>query len=283
MPWIDQLTEEQRAALPEELRENETLNRFESLADLAKGFVETKSLVGQSIRIPSKEAGDAARQEFLNKLINNAPEVMLKPRFEEPEQSEEFYRTLGKPEAPDKYQNPENVKLEPEVETELRAVLHKANLTNAQYQKAMAEFAAMYQQAQELTQNTRKKYMDELQGKWGMTAEERFAAAEKANAEFFPGRDFKSLSPAEIEGLYNVSKSLLGKGAQAANQPSGASPKVTPAEALRRAAEIRNNPGYWDRSNAEHQYLVEKHFEYMKMAGYSDSLDELRAMGKVGN
>jgi hypothetical protein len=282
MPWIDQLTEEQKASLPQELLGNETLNRFDSLGDLAKGFVETKSLVGQSIRIPPKEAGEAARQEFLNKLIHNAPDVMLKPHFEEPEQSEEFYRTLGKPEAPDKYQNPEGTQLAPEVEAELRSVLHKANLTNAQYQKAIAEFAAMHKTVQDNLTTQQQSQLDALQGKWGMTAQERFAAAEKANAEFFPGREFKQLTAAEIEGLFNISKSLLGKGAQVATQPGGASEKLPPDEAQRRAAEILNNPAYWDKSNPEQPYLIEKRLKYLEMAGYQRTLEPFRAEGKIG-
>ena len=51
----------------------------------------------------SRISGEADKTAFLEKLINNAPNVMLKPDFSEQTQSQEFYRTIGKPEEFSKY------------------------------------------------------------------------------------------------------------------------------------------------------------------------------------
>ncbi|GAG20356.1 unnamed protein product, partial [marine sediment metagenome] len=50
MPWTENLTEDAIAALPEDYPENETLNRFNSVNDLAKSYLELRSMQGQSIR-----------------------------------------------------------------------------------------------------------------------------------------------------------------------------------------------------------------------------------------
>ena len=278
MPWIDELSEEQREALPEDIRTNEMLNRFDSMEALLSGFVETKSLVGQSIRVPPEEAGDEARSQFIDKLVRNAPELMLKPDWENPEQNAEFWRTLGTPEDAEGYENPEGVEVDEEVEKQLRSVLHSANLTPAQYQTTVKQLSEMHQQATQQAQSKHEEEMNSLYDKWGMTKKDRLAAAKKVSEEFFGDVPFDKLSAKVVEGLYAMSVSLKGKGAQVAHQPQATSETLTPAEALERAAEIINNPDYWDKSKPDvQQRLVKKRLELLKMAGYSDDLDAMRA------
>lgn len=271
MPLPNEILEQ----LPEDLRGNETLNRYNSLEDLAKGLVETKSLVGSSIRIPQAEAGEEARQEFIQKLMNNAPELMIKPSPESPEQSNEFWRTLGYPEKPEGYSNPEDLKLNPDLENELRTVLHGAQATNDQYQKIMAAFASRETELQANMEAQRQEQEDALKGKWGQTYEERLGYAKKIHEENFPDVPFEQIAPNAIEGLYNVHVAINGQKPQAPSQPDPTG-KLPPDEALRRANEIMNNPEYWDQSNPNQQALIKKRVEYLKMAGMSDNLDELR-------
>lgn len=280
MPWIDELPTDITDALPDEIRNNETLNRYNSIADLAKSHLEQRAAISQSIRIPPPEAGDEARQQFLDKLINNAPEVMLKPDFTEPEQRAEFFRTLGMPDAADKYEMPEDAKLPAEVENELRNVFHEANLTNEQFKKIAKRFADMESKRIENLKTQSDEAMEGLKGKWGMTLEDRMEKAKRMNDEFYPGRDFSNLGAADIEALYAIHTSVHGKTpAQAANQPKDQSDILPPAEALRRAGEIINNPKLYDRTTPveEKRALMQKHKELMMMAGYSDNIDELRA------
>jgi hypothetical protein len=273
MPLPNEILEQ----IPEDLRESETLERFNNIGDLAKSYLEQRSLVGQSIRIPSAEAGEEARAEFLEKLINNAPELMVKPSPENPEQTEEFYRVIGKPDDFSKYENPENISLNEDVEAELRQILHQANLTNAQYQKVVAAMAERDQEAQASFKEAREQQASELKAKWGQTHEDRIKQARRANEEFYPGRDFDSLTATEIEGLYNVSAAVTGAGPQAANQPKEGSDALPPDEALRRAAEIMNNPEYWDQSNPNQQHLIKQRLKYLEMAGGTSDMSAHRA------
>ena len=278
MPLPNEILE----SLPEELRENESLNRFNSIEDLAKSFVETKSLVGQSIRIPPPEAGEEVRAEFINKLINNAPELTFKPQPDQPEQAEEFYRLQGKPDDFAKYENPEGLQLNEDVEAELRQILYDANVSNAQYQKVVKAFADRDQETQQSFAQMQEQAQSELKGKWGQAYDDRVNAAKKANEEYYPGREFDKLSPAEIEGLYNVHAAVTSGGPQAATQQNPPSDKLPPDEALRRADEIMNNPDYWDQANPNQQHLIRQRMKYLEMAGGTTDLSSHRAKPFTG-
>ena len=91
MDWRDSLENE-------ELKGNESLKSFENIDGLAKAFVETKAMVGNSIRIPSEEASDEDRAAFYNKLMERAPALMLRPDPDSSEQMNEFHRMMGVPE-----------------------------------------------------------------------------------------------------------------------------------------------------------------------------------------
>jgi len=261
--------------LPEELQGDENLAKFNSIADLAKSYKEMSAFQGRSIRIPGEDAGEEARQEFINKLVNNAPELMVKPDFTNPEQADEFYATLGVPDDYSKYENPEDAELDPEVEGQLREVLHTAKLTPAQYQKVVKQLSDMNREAIENNNQLRKTDMESLSGKWGNALEQRMEAAKKANEEFYPGRSFDSLTSGEIEGLYRIHESVTQKApTQAAEQPKEVSNRLTPAEAEAQAAEIMRNPKLWDeRTPAEEKRrLMARVVELKKEAGYDPEL-----------
>src|SRR5256885_6120890 len=74
-----------RSALPDDLRTEPTLASFKDVSTLAKSFVDTKRMVGDSIRLPKSDAS--------------------------PEEWGKLYDKLGRPAAPDKYelQTPDGV------------------------------------------------------------------------------------------------------------------------------------------------------------------------------
>lgn len=261
--------------LPEELQTDPSLVKFDSIQDLAKSYKEMSAFQGRSIRIPGEDAGAEARQEFINKLVNNAPELMVKPDFTNPEQADEFYATLGVPDDFSKYENPENTALDPEVEAQLREVLHTAKLTPVQYQKVVKQLSDMNAEAIENNNQLRKSDLESLSGKWGNALEQRMEAARKANEEFYPGRSFDNLSSAEIEGLYQIHESVTQPAStQAASQPKESALRLTPAEAEAQAAEIMRNPKLWDDATPqeEKQRLMARVVELKKEAGYDPEL-----------
>ena len=69
MPLPDEILEQ----IDENYRDHSSLKEINDVAALAKSYVETKAMVGNSIRIPGPDAGDEARNEYIQKLINNDP------------------------------------------------------------------------------------------------------------------------------------------------------------------------------------------------------------------
>ena len=276
MAWTDNLNEEALEGLNEELSGNEMLGRFESVEALAQGFVETKSALGQSIRIPHEDADPEIRTEFVNKLVKQ-PEVMLRPDFSDADQSAEYYKVLGVPDEAAAYVNPEGMELPTGVEAELRPLLHGAKLTPPQYKHIINGLAKNHAETIENLTSTRTGEEKALVEKWGQAYESRIEAAKKVHEEFGTG-EWDNLNTAQIEGLYRTSEALTGEPAQVAGQPATATPILTPDECLRQAAEIMSNPAYFDNTNPmRQQQLMKKHSDLLIMAGGSDDINQLRA------
>lgn len=238
MSWIDDLPEELSDSLSDELKTNPTVQNYKSFTDFVEGAVNTKAMVGNSIRIPGEDAGQEDWSQFTQKLQSRVPGVMLKPDFSEKEQAEEFWKLAGKPEDEKGYGLPEDAKIPEPVADGLRKMAFESNLTKAQWQKFVDLFNSGETQRQENARTELETARNQLKDEWGMAFPERVEAARKINDEFYPGRDFESVSPKELKSLYSVYEATTGKGAQAATQPGGEKPMMTPAEAEEQAAEI---------------------------------------------
>ena len=220
----------------DELKTDATLVRFNSVEDLAKSYLESRS--GNMIRVPGPDASAEAQTEFANKLINSAPSLMFKPDFENKEQSQEFWATAGKPGAADQYAIPEGANLPPAVEAELRELAYEGNVTQAQFAIQYKGMSDRFAKTQENNTAAQTAGVDELKGKWGQAYDDRMAAAKTINEEMYSTTPFESLTPAEIEGRYTTHERLTGAGPQAATQLENQARSMTPDEARAQAGEI---------------------------------------------
>lgn len=240
--------------LPPELQSNETLKQYKSVGDLAKGLVETKAMVGNSIRIPGQDAGEDARVEFINKLKDRVPELVLRPDDNDPAS----WALFGTPESADKYDVPEGVTLPDGAEATLREVMFEANMTKRQ---AEAMLKGMFKRGEEVTKvNSEAKLESEkkLRGEWGAAYDQRMAMIKKIKDQF--GVD------GDPNKLYDLAKRMLSGEKEFAAQPE-TSLAMTPAEAKRQIEEIENNPEYWDKKNPmRQQVLVKRRLELAKWA-----------------
>jgi hypothetical protein len=141
-----------REALPSDLKLDKQVMDFKSVADLARGFSETRKFVSEGVRIPKPDA--------------------------KPEEIATFHKRLGVPETPDKYQIelpklPEGAGAwhEPTIQG-FRETAHKAGLTPAQVTQLIGWYAQ--------DQLSKRDQATSTQGK--ATTEAR-AAAEKALEE----------------------------------------------------------------------------------------------------
>lgn len=277
MPLSSELLEQ----VSEEYRDHPSLQDINDLDALAKSFVETKAMVGNSVRKPGPDSGPEAYEKYLNQIINNDPTLMLKPDFSQAEQSREFFRTIGLPEDFSKYENPADMKLPQDVEAEMRELLYEAQAPQSVYTKVMAAFSDRQNQMETLNSETHNADLSSLKDKWGQAMDDRTAAAKRANEEFYPGREFDLLTGKEREALYNISSAMTGKGPQAPGQQDQIpSTVMTPDEAKEQAAEIMTR--LHDPNNGltreDTMALVKKRINMLvKYAGYEGTLDSLKA------
>ncbi|HXG17176.1 MAG TPA: hypothetical protein VNK50_13070 [Calidithermus sp.] len=245
--------EDWRAALPEELRRDKSLESFRDIAALAKSYIETKRLVGASVRLPGPEA--------------------------KPEEWEAFWGRLGRPAEPAQYLA-QGVKL-PELPAEtglswspgdvdrFLGAAHRAGLTPRQVQ-AVLDFYAEYslgltdraraEQAQQ-EQQRRRQLVAELEKRWGPQGgplwRQQLSRADAALDELLDGApaevrqrivDLVNQEPELAEALARIGEGLISRGFVSGDElPAGLS--VTDIDA--KIAAIRNDPRHvWHRPGA---------------------------------
>ena len=265
MSWIDDLPAELADTISEEYKTNPSLTKYENFDGFLKGHINAASLVGNSIRVPGEDAGETDKQEFYQKLMNHAPDLMLKPDFSEPEQNDEFWKTLGKPDEIDKYEMPEGNALPEEVTAEMRQIAFEADMTKAQFKKWADGMSTRHTEATGKATEAMEAQMAELKTEWGMTTDERLNAAKAVNEQFYPGRDFEALTPAEKKGLYDIHVSMTGKGPQGPAQPNPQA-GMTPQEARDQADEImrRLHDPKTELSHSEKMALIDKRIKILQ-------------------
>lgn len=240
--------------LNEELAANETISRYEDVNALAQGLIEGKATISRSIRIPSDDASDDDRSAFSAKLMEKAPNLMIKPDFTNPEQSKEFYRTLGMPNSADEYkspeiQAPEGVKVNAEQIEAFKGIAHKHGLTAAQYQGVVSDFMKGQIDTASVGVDQHAAAMKALREEWGMAADDRTAAAVlAAKASGAPEGIITAIESGQADP--NMIKWLHSVGEQIGDETTNFARKqtlegsMTPAEAQMQRSEIMNNTAH---------------------------------------
>lgn len=252
--------------VPAELHTEPSLAEIKDLAALATSYVHTKKLVGASIRIPGKDAGDAAHKEFREKLKSSVPDLIELPsdptKFAEVEGS--IFERLGKPKDAKEYpalkdskiEIPDGVKID---EDQLRALGHKLGMTKKQYLAFASNVLEERTKEATLSSEARKALKTEL----GEAFDDRLlAAAHAAQAAGLP-EDFVTrlrtgnVPPEQARGWIAVAKMTGQKGSEFKDGEGGEG-KMSKAEALDAIAELRKNPALNERNHPEHKRLVKR-------------------------
>lgn len=245
----DELT---KLGVPPELHEDATLKEIKDVPTALKVLVDTKAFVGNSIRIPTKDAGEAALKEFREKLKEKIPTLVDIPsddaEFAKVEDS--LYERLGKPKEVKGYpsltdlkiQVPEGVKLD---EDELRAEALALGLTKRQFAAMAAKVVERTTKAVQANSENRKALRTEL----GEAFEERLLAAAATAKKLGEPEDVVNgiktgtVDPATARRWINVAKAM-GTEPNDLGADGGGSGKLTPAEAEAQIAELFSNPDY---------------------------------------
>lgn len=269
----DELT---KLGVPVELHEDPTLKDIKDVSAAFKVLVDTKAFMGNSIRIPTKDAGEAAIKEFHDKLRERVPTLVEIPsddvEFAKVEDS--LYEKLGKPKEVKGYPSltdlklvlPDGVKLN---EDDLRAEALALGLTKRQFAVMAGKVVDRTTKAHEVNGEHRKALRTEL----GEAFEERLLSAAATARKLGEPEDvvnaikLGTVDPATARRWINVAKAMGTEPNELGNE-GGGSGKMTPGEAQARIGELFGNPDYMSGKRPD---LVEKMVKLHEIAYPSEA------------
>lgn len=256
-----------RAALPEAIRNDPSLSSFKDVGALAQSFIETKGLVGRSIRPPGPDAAPEAKKEFVNRLLQLEPALVYAPE-NDPESVNRLWKRLGKPEKVEEYELPEAVKEAGIEAKDLVALAVTAGLTKNQLKQIAETMAKATLEQKRLSALDRVA----LEQEWGAAKEERTLAAKAAALKMgLSEADVAAMTPKQMRAFANVAKAIGVNNNEFRRQVDGTTPAdgpLDPAEAKRQMNDIRADPDFFDayRNPGRHNDLVAKMRKLSAMA-----------------
>lgn len=252
------------SALPDDLKTDPNVAKFKTPADLAKGYVEASKLIGGSIRPPGPDAAPEARQEYLKKVLETAPELIVAG------DEDGLYKRLGRPEKEEEYEVDEATAKLVDLAAARRQA-KEAGLTKKQFQALAKQTAAAREQAEVEA----GKAHQALKQEWGYAHADKVLAAAAAARKM--GMDDATVAaiasgtvPAQQLRFFYAASRVAGVDAKEMTrerEASGAGGKLSPAEAKARLAEIRGRDEFWSpaKNPAEHERLVAESLRLTEM------------------
>ena len=266
----DPTPQDWRASLPEDLRAHESLKDFKDPGSLAKSYIETKAMVGASMRLPGPDASAEDKAAFVAKLSERFPDSVYLPKSDEEAAGleKQLWEKLGRP-ADAKGYDLKDVDLGGvEVDVgQLSKIAAELGMTRTQF-KAFAKGLAKNQSEQA---TALKATQDALKKEWGAAYTEKLtAAAEVARKLNAPAKVVEAikagrLSVEEAKFYDSLVSSVGGSGRQVGDQGNGAG-KITPDEARLRLEEVYRRVYDPKTTPAEGAALTKKIAELMPQA-----------------
>ncbi len=248
-----------------------------------------RSMMGQSIRIPTEDAGADALKEFDERLMSKVPSLMRKPDFEDDAVMASFYQQMGRPEEKDKYvapelKAPEGIVLDETLAGNFKDIAFKNGLSQKQYEGVVKDYTASSVGVAEGQLEAHQQGMKELSTEWGAAFEQNLGRAEAVRSKYFGDvvEDI-NLAGAPIVKAFNSIAEKFGKegSSNLIEETIGRSNVLAPAEAKERLNEILSNKdhAYWVAQDPSHKDAVDKVVSLTKLAhpNMNTDTEKLRA------
>lgn len=229
------------AATPDYSTELMSIASAEDMNGVVDWAKNINSRIGRSLTIPGEDAGEEARQQFQQRVLEKVPGLIMRPNEDN---LSEFYQAMGRPETADKYTAPvvEGMEFDEGSLSAFAEFALENNLTDKQYQGMAIEMQKRQALQTKQWQAEHTEGLQGLKGEWGMGYDQRVSAAQQYVDKLLPSIGDVNLLPASsIKELYNASQSIGAEGT-ALTHESGETVGMTPEEALQTIAEIRANP-----------------------------------------
>ena len=284
----NQNTPEWLNSIPENIRDWDEVKNSDTPEKFWGQMENMRSFLGQSIRIPGEDAGAQQQQEFYDKLINKVPDLMIRPKDDDPDAMQTLYRQLGQPEKADDYRLPEidvpeGIPVDEDALKAFAPIAHKHGLSQKQFEGVLKDYNEGQLQGVLQQRSDYQKGMQELRSEWGLTFDDNMQKADRVRQAFL-GDDVTSIEgmpPGIIRGLAKIADQFGGEGSNDLISSAGKAGVVAPAEAKAQVNEIMGNRehAYWNASDPGHADAVKKVIALMKQANPDSSTDinDLRA------
>ena len=281
---------EWQQAIPENIRDWDEVKNSDSPEKFWGQVENMRSFLGQSIRIPGEDAGTEQQQEFYDKLINKVPDLMIRPKDDDPDAMQTLYRQLGQPEKADDYRLPEIEVPEgiPVDENALKAfapIAHKHGLSQKQFEGVLKDYNEGQLQGVLQQRSDYQQQMQDLRGEWGLTFDENMQKADRVRQAFLGDEvtSIEGMPPGIIRGLAKIADQFGGEGSNDLISSTGKAGVMAPAEAKAQVNEIMGNRdhAYWNAGDPGHADAVKKVIALMKQAN-PDSSTDINAL-RAGN
>jgi len=255
-------SEDWKASLPEDIRDNQLIHNANSIESLAKTAIHAQSMIGaDKLAIPGKWAND---DDWNN-----------------------VYTKLGKPEDAQGYklEVKEGTQVDKDMESWYRGLAHKAGLNDRQANTIFQEYMAKEAELKAANAPPSPEDVEIIKGEaeialkkeWGKAFDTKMNEAKGVLSEFAP-KDFDQLltkdgvplgnDPVFIKTLANIGNyinSKLGEDKMVGNKQQ---PQYTPADAEKEIAALRGDPRdggpYWDKKHPDHIRTVQQVQELME-------------------
>lgn len=256
----------------------------DDINDLAKNFVDLQAHLGNSIRIPSNEAGEDDVKAFHAKLQEKVPGLIPTPTKENPDTIDIFYKALGKPDKHEEYTLPEveGINIEDNQAELYRKSAFNAGMTTDQLNAFMQPLMEADLSALEVTQNSMQEDQLALKKEWGVTFEKRKEGIvnnlllSEAPSDLTEAIKEGTAPSTTVKWLHALFEKINDGGTDITdNKDEGQGDGITPDEARERANEIRTWMTKPDSipSSPEYQAKLKKLLHYEKMANPESSTD----------
>lgn len=261
--WLD--------GLPEDLRGNATLQDIKDVSALAKRFIDTKAMVGNSVRIPGEDAPAEDMAAFRKSLIEKNVGLMGVPDSDNAEAMAEVYKAMGQPDEASGYTRPENW---PGMTDErfgfITAEAHKAGMSKSQFGIMADALAKEANTNQENYAADHQAGMDTLKGEWGRAYDQKISRASNMAKQLgAPERLQEAMVNGKVDAetlrWFDSISDKLGKEGNSLVSEEGGVSEHTPTELKERVAELTKKMLNMDANDPSYQGLIQKRLKYQLM------------------
>jgi len=268
------LPEDWRTSLPVEMQSSGVLENVNSIETLAKIAIDGRNFMSTALRIPSAEATPEDQSAFRNDLMTKLPDLMYKPKEDDPESFKAVMKTLGMPAEVDGYELPDIPESMKENMTSLVSRAHSAGLTKAQLKAITGGIVDDYNASTLAQTNSLKDARSELQTEWGSAYQSKvetikhFAKQTGFSEGFIEAIESGQVDSTNMKALDYVIKGFEGNALEIGRQPNDPSAAMVPSEASSQIDEIMGNKehAYWQPSDPAHKAAIEKVLELGRIA-----------------